>query len=45
MLNKKELCFKCDLGKTSVDNIINYLKKINIIERIGSNKTGYWKVK
>ena len=44
-ITKKELCIKCDLGKTSVDNIINYFKKINIIERIGSNKTGYWKVR
>ena len=44
-ITKKELYIKCDLVKTSVDNIINYLKKVNIIERIASNKTGYWKIK
>ena len=35
---------KCDLGKTSIDNIIAFLRKNSIIERVGSNKTGYWKV-
>ena len=32
-ITKKELCIKCDLGKTSVDNIVTYLKRVNIIER------------
>ena len=32
------------LTKTSIDNIISTLKKLGYIERIGSNKTGYWKV-
>ena len=44
-ITKPELMVKCDLGKTSVDNIISFLRKNNIIERVGSNKTGYWKVK
>jgi predicted HTH transcriptional regulator len=35
---------KCDLGKASIDNIISFLRKNSIIERVGSNKTGYWKV-
>jgi len=34
----------CELGKTSIDNIISTLKKLGYIERICSNKTGYWKV-
>ena len=34
----------CELGKTAIDNIISILKKLGFIERIGSNKTGYWKV-
>ena len=32
------------LGKTTVDNTISILKKKGFIERVGSNKTGYWKV-
>ena len=43
-ITKPELMVKCDLGKTSIDNIISFLRKNNIIERVGSNKTGYWKV-
>lgn len=44
-ITKPQLCIKCSLGKTSIDNIISYLKKNGYIERIGSNKTGYWNVK
>ena len=44
-ITKPELMIKCSLGKTSIDNIILFLKKNSFIERIGSNKTGYWKVK
>ena len=44
-ITKQELMIKCSLGKTSIDNIISFLKKNGFIERIGSNKTGYWKVK
>lgn len=43
-ITKAELIIKCELSKTSVDNIISFLKKNGFIERIGSNKTGYWKV-
>ena len=43
-ITKPELMVKWDLGKTSIDNIISFLRKNNIIERVGSNKTGYWKV-
>jgi Predicted transcriptional regulator containing an HTH domain and an uncharacterized domain shared with the mammalian protein Schlafen len=32
------------VGKTTIDNGIASLKKHGYIERIGSNKTGYWKV-
>lgn len=31
-------------GKTAIQNNITYLRKNSIIERVGSNKTGYWKV-
>lgn len=32
------------IGKTTVDRGITALKKMGYIERIGSNKTGYWEV-
>lgn len=43
-ITKPQLMIKCDLGKTSIDNIIKKLKEMNYIERIGANKNGYWKV-
>lgn len=43
-VTKQQLMTLCELGKTSIDNIISALKKLGYIERIGSNKTGYWKV-
>ena len=43
-VTKQQLMILCELGKTSIDNIISTLKKLGYIERIGSNKTGYWKV-
>lgn len=33
------------VGLTSIENDIRFLKKNGHIERVGSNKTGYWKVK
>ena len=32
------------MGKITIQNAIVTFKKLNLIERIGSNKTGYWKV-
>ena len=32
------------IGKTAVQNNVSYLRKNGIIERVGSNKNGYWKV-
>ena len=32
------------ISKGTIDRAIKSLKERNIIERIGSNKTGYWKV-
>lgn len=43
-VTKQQLMNLCELGKTSIDNIISTLKKLGYIERIGSNKTGYWRV-
>lgn len=33
------------IGLTAIENNISFLKKNDYIERVGSNKTGYWKVK
>ena len=32
------------IGKTAVSNNVSFLRKNGIIERIGSNKNGYWRV-
>jgi len=44
-VTKPELEKLVGVGKTTIDTAISVLKKMNIIERIGSNKTGYWQVK
>ena len=42
-ITKPQLMIICHLGKTSIDKIISALKEKGYIERIGSNKSGYWK--
>jgi len=32
------------IGKTALQNNISFLRKNGFIERVGSNKTGYWRV-
>ena len=43
-ITKKQLQEKTNKSKTTVDNAIGFLKENGLIERIGSNKAGYWKV-
>lgn len=43
-LTLKELCEVSNFGRTRVVEIINDLKEMNRIERIGNNRSGYWKV-
>jgi len=43
-ITKKQLQEKIKKSKTTVDNTISFLREHGLIERIGSNKTGYWKV-
>lgn len=43
-VTKPELEKLVGFGKTTIDNAISVLKGKNIIKRIGSNKTGYWKI-
>ena len=39
-----ELELILNISETAIENNINYLRKNGYIERIGSNKTGYWNV-
>ena len=43
-ITKQHLAETLKLGKTTIDKGIAVLKKYGYIERIGSNKSGYWKV-
>lgn len=42
-ITKPQLAALIGVGKTTIDNGIVYLKKNGLIERVGSNKNGYWK--
>ena len=42
-ITKKELTVVCHLGRTSIDNTVAVMRKRGFIERVGSNKLGYWK--
>ncbi len=39
-----ELSTMLAVSETAIDNNIKYLKENDYIERVGSNKAGYWKV-
>ncbi len=43
-ITQKELTNIIGVGITTIENNIRYLKENGYIERIGSNKTGYWQV-
>lgn len=43
-VTKAELSRMIGISSTAIDNNIAFLKKNGYIERVGSNKTGYWKV-
>lgn len=43
-ITQPQLATKLGLGKTAIQNCISFLKKNGYIERVGSNKLGYWKV-
>lgn len=43
-ITKPKLAVQIGVGKTTIDNGIAALKKYGFIERIGSNKSGYWNV-
>ena len=43
-VTKAELSRSIGISTTAIDNNIAYLKKSGYIERVGSNKSGYWRV-
>ncbi|MCM1126151.1 MAG: winged helix-turn-helix transcriptional regulator [Lachnospiraceae bacterium] len=43
-ITKAELQKETSLGKSTIDRAIKALKEKCLIERVGSNKTGYWKI-
>ena len=43
-VTQPQLAILIGIGKTAVQNNIVVLKREGFIERVGSNKTGYWKV-
>ena len=44
-ITKKQLSIILNISTTEIDKNLYYLKQEGYIERIGSKKTGYWKVK
>ncbi len=44
-ITHKQLMIILGLGKTAIQNNVTYLRENGYIERIGSNKSGYWLVK
>ncbi len=45
MENKHELTVVTRLSISTVNNAIRELKKAGKLERVGSNKTGFWRTK
>jgi predicted HTH transcriptional regulator len=43
-ITKPQLATALGVGKTTIDNGISVLRKNGLLERIGSNRSGYWKV-
>ena len=43
-ITKEQLLIILGISTTAIDKNLNYLKEQNYIKRVGSKKTGYWKV-
>lgn len=43
-ITREQIALRLGLGRTSVFNAIAHLRNNGYIERVGSNKTGWWKV-
>ncbi|MCK9467516.1 MAG: HTH domain-containing protein [Candidatus Absconditabacterales bacterium] len=44
-ISRKEIAEKLNVSRATVARYIKQLKKMNIITRIGSDKSGYWEIK
>ncbi|NLL24171.1 MAG: winged helix-turn-helix transcriptional regulator [Spirochaetales bacterium] len=44
-VTQAQLSIIIGIGLTAIENNIRFLKENRYIERVGSNKTGYWKIK
>lgn len=44
IITQKEIANKLKITKRTVERNINVLKKQGFLQRIGSDKTGYWKI-
>ena len=44
-ISRKELAVRISMSEKTVQRAISSLLMKGVIERVGSNKTGYWKVK
>lgn len=43
-ITRAELMGTLGIGKGTLDRTFSRLKKVNLLERVGSNKSGHWKV-
>lgn len=43
-ITQKEMCKILGIGRTTITNIIKQMRNKNILERVGSDRNGYWKV-
>ena len=43
-LSQPEIAIRLSLSERTIQSSIKNLKDASIIERVGSNKTGYWKI-
>ncbi|MCD8150159.1 MAG: winged helix-turn-helix transcriptional regulator [Clostridiales bacterium] len=43
-ITRPELMESIGISKSTLDRAMSRLKKSNLLERVGSNKTGYWKI-
>lgn len=43
-ITQSEICRLTGLGRTAITRRISKLKEANIIEKIGSDRNGYWKI-
>ena len=43
-IKRPDIISSLEIGRSTLDRSLKKLKDVGLLERIGSNKTGYWKV-